>query len=178
MSLNQAFIAELTQEAAATRRMLERVPVSRNDWKPHDRSMSLGRLAMHVVEQTGWITMAMATDELDFLQFGYKPIMDATVEELLEKHDESVEQAIAILDLAKDADFDKMWTLRRGDRIIFTLHKKAVLRSFSLNHMIHHRGQLSVYLRLLDVPLPGMYGPTADDVAAAAILEQEMAAVN
>ena len=169
MSLNRLLIAELQQEAANTRKMLERVPVSNNDWKPHDKSMKLGRLAMHVAELPGWITMIMATDELDFAKFDYKPTMPGTLEDLLAKHDESVEQAIAILESCIDQDFDKMWTMRNGDKVFFTLPKKVVLRSWAYSHLYHHRGQLSVYMRLLDIPVPGMYGPSADDVPSVVV---------
>lgn len=164
MSPNHSLIGELKLEAANTRKMLERVPVDKNDWKPHEKSMKLGRLATHIAELPGWITMTMMTDELDFEQFEYKQHMPATTEELLAKHDENVAQAISILENANYEDFDKMWTMRRGDHIFFTLPKKVVMRSFSFNHMYHHRGQLSVYLRLLHVPVPGIYGPSADDV--------------
>lgn len=176
MSLNHSFIAELQQEAASTRKMLERVPVSKNDWKPHAKSMMLGRLAMHVAELPGWVTLIMSTDELDFTKFDYKPVMAETAEQLLAKHDDDVEQAVAILELSKDEDFDKMWTLRTGEHVHFTLPKKVAMRTYAMSHLYHHRGQMSVYLRLLDIAVPGVYGPTADDMPAA--VEEALAATN
>jgi uncharacterized damage-inducible protein DinB len=174
MPLNLSFIAELQQEAAQTRKMLERLPVERNDWKPHEKSMKLGHLATHVAELPGWAYMIMATDELDFAKFDYKAVMAESTKDLLGKHDENVSQAISILETSKDEDFGKMWTLRNGDHVHFTLPKAAVLRSFAYSHLYHHRGQLSVYLRLLDIPVPGMYGPSADEMPAPA----EMASSN
>jgi uncharacterized damage-inducible protein DinB len=165
MPLNQSLIAELKQEAANTRKILERVAVDQNEWRPHDKSMKLGSLAMHVAELEGWAAMIMATDELDFAKFNYKAVMPATVDELLAKHDENVEQSIAILENCKDEDFDKPWSMRNGEMIFFTLPKKVALRTYAYNHMYHHRGQLSVYLRLLNIHVPGMYGPSADDMA-------------
>jgi uncharacterized damage-inducible protein DinB len=163
MSYNQGLIAELKMESANTRKILERVPVDKNDWKPHEKSMKLGNLANHVADLPSWISMIMTTDELDLSKMDYKPVIPTSTAELTAKLDQQVNKAIAALESASDADFDKMWTLRRGDHIMFTMPKKAVLRSFALSHQIHHRGQLSVYLRLLDVPVPGMYGPSADD---------------
>jgi uncharacterized damage-inducible protein DinB len=171
MSLNRSLIAELQQEAANTRKMLERVPTEKNDWQPHNKSMKMGRLATHIAELSGWTTMIMETDELNFANFDYKPVMAATSEELLAKHDESLAQAIASLEKMTDADFDKMWTMRNGDHVHFVLPKKAVLRSWAYSHLYHHRGQLSVYLRMLDIPVPGMYGPSADEVPSAPVAE-------
>ncbi|MES2704364.1 MAG: DinB family protein, partial [Bacteroidota bacterium] len=139
MPLNQSLVAELQKEAANTRKMLERVPASKNDWKPHEKSMKLGRLATHVAELSGWVTMVMATDELDWANFDYKPLVAETTEDLLEKHDENVTQAIAILENCNDADFEQPWTMRNGEHIFFTMPKSAVLRTFAFNHFIHHR---------------------------------------
>jgi uncharacterized damage-inducible protein DinB len=166
MPYNSVLIAELQMEAASTRKMLERVPIDKNDWKPHPKSMKLGRLASHVAELPGWITMTMTTDELDFSKFDYTPVMPATNEELLATLDGNVNKALAILDDSSDADFDKMWTMKNGDNVYFTLPKKVVLRTWAYNHLYHHRGQLSVYLRLLNIPVPGMYGPSADEMPA------------
>lgn len=167
MSMNSAFIAELKMEAASTRKMLERVPADKNDWTPHEKSMKLGRLSTHVAELPGWTAMTMNADELDFAKMDYKPVTNATREELLAIHDKNVAVAILALENAKDEDFDKMWTLRRGEQVLLSMPKKVVLRSMAFSHLYHHRGQLSLYLRLLDVPVPGMYGPSADDRPAA-----------
>jgi len=166
MSYNKGLIAELQMEAALTKKMLERVPVDKNDWKPHEKSMKMGRLATHVAELPGWIAMTMGTDELNLATMDYKPVMPNTTEELIANLDTNVNNAIVALENAKDEDFDKMWTLRNGEHVIFAMPKKAVIRSMGYSHHYHHRGQLSVYLRLLDIPVPGMYGPSADDVRA------------
>ena len=150
-------------ESANTCKMLERVPTDKNDWKPHPKSMTLGRLASHVAEIAGWVSYTLDSDVLDFAKFDYKPVTNASTEELLAIMDKNVAMAMASLEKSTDEDYDKMWTMRNGDHVHFTLPKKVVLRSFAYSHLVHHRGQLSLYLRLLDVPVPGMYGPTADE---------------
>jgi uncharacterized damage-inducible protein DinB len=162
MAYKDIVIAELTSEAAATRRMLERVPADKNDWQPHEKSMKLGRLAMHVAELPSYLTQALTHDELDFANGGFKRNKADTNEELLALHDESVREAVAALNQTTDEEFEKSWSLRNGEQVYMTMPKRNVLRSFSFSHLYHHRGQLSVYLRLLNVPLPGIYGPTAD----------------
>ena len=164
MTLNESLVAELKMEAANTRKMLERVPTEKNAWKPHDKSMGLGRIVSHIADRPGWITMTMKTDGLDLASMDYKPIIHENPSDLVGHLDKNVNEAIAALEEAAPEDFNKMWTLRRGDHVMFTLPKVAVLRSMAYSHMYHHRGQLSVYLRLLDVPVPGMYGPSADDM--------------
>ena len=168
MSYNSALIAELQMEAASTRKMLERVPAEKNDWKPHDKSMKLGQLAYHVAELSSWITNILKTDELDFAAIDYKPVMFDSNEDLLAMADSNVNEALQVLDESSDADFEKMWTMRNGAHEYFTLPKKIVLRTWAYNHVCHHRGQLSVYLRLLNIPVPGMYGPSADEMPAPA----------
>src|SRR5688572_10879736 len=160
--LNQALIPELKYEASSTKRLLERVPAEKFDWKPHEKSMTLGRLASHVAEIPDWMTVALTTDELDFAKGGYKPTIPTTKEELMEKFEKSYSKALETLQAADDETLKGNWTLKNGDHTIFTLPRVATLRSFVLNHLIHHRGQLTVYLRLLGIPVPGMYGPTAD----------------
>ena len=171
MSQNRALIAELQMEAASTRKILERVPTDNNDWKPHAKSMKIGNLANHVAELPGWVDFIMSKDELDLSTMDYKPVISTSTEQLLAKLDDHVTKAVAALEASKDEDFDKMWTLRNGNHVIFTMPKKVVLRSMAYSHHYHHRGQLSVYLRLLDIAIPGMYGPSYDDanvVASAA----------
>ncbi len=163
MTLNEQLIAEIKAEAATTRKLLERVPVEKNDWKPHEKSMALGNLAAHVAELPGWVTGTLTADEMDFAKREYKPFVPASSDELVALFDNKVNEAIAALQNAPQEEFGKTWTLRRGDHIIFTMAKPVVIRSFALSHMYHHRGQLSVYLRLLDIPIPGMYGPSADE---------------
>lgn len=164
MTLNEALIAEIKVEAATTRKLLQRVPTEKNDWKPHEKSMSLGRLSAHVAELPNWITATLTTDELDLMKREYKPFIAPSADELVAFFDQKVEEAIATIQNTPAEEFGKTWTFRRGDHVIFTMPKPAVVRSFALSHMYHHRGQLSVYLRLLDVPIPGMYGPSADEM--------------
>ena len=163
MPLNDVFIAELENEAKATRRLLERVPLEKSDWKPHEKSMSMGRLASHVAEISGWVSYTLDADEVDFSKMDYKPKVAASNAELLEIFEENHKKALDSLKKAKDEDFMKPWTLRNGEQVYLTLPKAAVLRSFAYSHQIHHRGQLTVYMRLNDVALPGIYGPTADE---------------
>ncbi len=163
MTIAEKFLAELQQEAATTRKILERVPFDKPDWKPHEKSMPLVHLATHVAEIPFWLETTVTTDELDFAKSDYK-IEDAkSNDELLSKFDMSVKRAEDALKGCSDSDMKKGWTLKNGDTVYFTLCKEEVIRGMSLNHLIHHRAQLGVYLRLLDIPLPGVYGPTADD---------------
>ena len=163
MGINESFIAELEQEAKATRKLLERVPLEKADWKPHEKSMTLGRLAFHIAEIPGWASSTLDLDELDFAKGDYRPTTSGTTTELLKSFDDNIARAMKSLKYAPDERFMENWTLKNGDITYFTLPKIAVLRSFAFSHWIHHRAQLGVYLRLLDVPLPGMYGPTADE---------------
>lgn len=166
MPLNESLIAELKQEAANTRKILQLVPLDNADWKPHTMSMKLGALAVHIAELPGWTAMTLHTDGLDFASMDFKPTKVTTTEELLTLHDENVAKAIAALENSKDEDYNNTWTLRTGEMVHFSLPKINVIRSYSLNHVIHHRAQLSVYLRLLNIPIPGFYGPSADEMAA------------
>lgn len=159
-----SFLAELEHEAALTRRLLERVPEERLEFKPHERSMTLGRLAGHVAEMPLWGTMTLTTDELDLA--ARTDLESFTARDragLLARFDREVE---AFREAARGRDDDELraaWRLRQGDRVFFEMPRAAVLRTWVLNHLVHHRGQLTVYLRLLDVPLPAIYGPSADE---------------
>jgi uncharacterized damage-inducible protein DinB len=164
MALNQILIAELQHEAASTRKMLERVPTEFMGWKPHEKSMTLGKLAVHVAELNGWATMICTTDELNFATFDYKPFVANTTEELLNFFDQTTAKSIETLQNASDETLMKMWTLRKGDHVIMEQPRAVVLRNMVFNHMYHHRGQISVYLRLLNIPVPGVYGPSADEM--------------
>jgi uncharacterized damage-inducible protein DinB len=161
--LSQSIIPELKQEGAQTKKILEKVPFDQWQWKPHQKSMALGRLASHVAELPKWITMCINTDELDFSKRGYKANVFESREQLLQHLDQNVQEALATLEKTTDAQLLENWTLRNGEHVIFTMPKIAVIRSMAMNHMIHHRGQLSVFLRLMDIPVPGMYGPSADE---------------
>ncbi len=161
MSIGQAFIQELEEEAKTTRRVLERVPGDHLAWKPHAKSMSLGQLALHVASTPGGIAQ-MATQTAvqvpDFRQDEAK-----TTDELFTTLDEAVATAKGVLEGLDDAAMGETWKAMAGDREVMALPRVALLRSIMLNHWYHHRGQLSVYLRLLDVPVPSIYGPSADE---------------
>jgi len=163
MAMSDALLAELKQEAATTRRMLERVPADKLDWKPHAKSMTLGRLAGHVAELPGLIRAAVTLDEMDFATGNYTPFIPKDTTELLETLDSRVSHALESLAGQSDEQLNQKWRLRSGEKIFFELPRAAALRTMGISHMIHHRGQLSVYLRMLDVPLPSVYGPSADE---------------
>ena len=163
MAIKDAFIAELKHESSLTKKILERVPLDKKDWKPHEKSMSIGRLASHVAEIPHWASRIATMDDFDFLVHGFSSHVSASQEELITIFENKLSKAIADLESMDDGSFDKIWTVRRGEMIFAQLKKKVALRGWAFNHMIHHRGQLSVYLRLLEVPVPGMYGPSADE---------------
>src|SRR4030095_579509 len=163
MALNKSFIKELQQEAKTTRAMLERVPDDKLSWKPHEKSMTLGRLASHVAEIPEWISSAVDLDELDFAKIDYKPKAVNTNQDLLKILDDAVSKATSSLENANDETFAQSWKLRNGDTVYVERQKPNVVRSVALSNLIHHRGQLSVYLRILEIPLPPVYGPTADE---------------
>lgn len=156
-------LAELAQESATTRRMLERVPAAHIHWQPHAKSMTLGRLATHVADLPSWMTMTLKTTRLDLAETEWKPMVFNTSEELLAHFEEVLAEATTALQDATDEDLFVPWTMRQGEQVFFTMPRIQVIRSMVLNHIVHHRGQLSVYLRLLDVPVPGSYGPSADE---------------
>lgn len=166
MSICGPLAAELQQEAKTTRRILERVPEASFGWKPHEKSMTLGRLAAHVAELPELILPALGQDELDFASGDFKPFVPQTTAELLEKFDRNIAAAAEALQQQPDERMGEKWRLRSGDHVLFEMPREMVVRFVGLNHVIHHRGQLSVYLRLLDVPLPSIYGPSADEAGA------------
>lgn len=164
MPIKDAFIGELKYESALTKKMLERVPLDKKEWKPHEKSMTLGRLATHVAETSKWVSDIIHIDDYDFLKhFNFKPVTARSTEELLTIFQTNLDKAIADLSTMKDNDFEKDWTVRRGEQVMSVTRKKIAIRGWGFSHMIHHRGQLSVFLRLLDIPVPGMYGPSADE---------------
>jgi uncharacterized damage-inducible protein DinB len=163
MAIKDAFIAELKHESSLTKKMLEKVPLDRKDWQPHERSMTLGRLATHVAEIPHWISRVITIDDWDFAERGSSPQVAGTSAELLNILQEKLNKAIADLENMNDDEFNKKWIVRRGDQNRRELPKVVAIRSWGFSHLIHHRGQLSVYLRLLNVPIPGMYGPSADE---------------
>jgi uncharacterized damage-inducible protein DinB len=166
MTIAESLLPEFEHEMRTTRAVLERVPESQADWKPHPKSMTLGQLASHVVNIVRWGGATFEITELDVASpdaARYAPPKFETTRELVEYFDENVRAARAALSAASDSDFSVPWTLRSGDHTIFKLPRAATVRGFVLSHLIHHRGQLSVYLRLLDVPVPSIYGPSADE---------------
>ena len=163
MALNQSLLQELEQESLNTRKMLQRVPEEYFGWKPHEKSNTLGRLASHVAELPHWLSRALNYDEYDLADANHKPANAATSSELMQIFEDKLAKAKEDLQKASDDVFMQRWKLLREEHVLFEMPKIAVIRSMTLNHIIHHRAQLSVYLRLLNVPVPGMYGPTADE---------------
>ena len=162
-NLSSALIPELQQEAATARKCLERVPADKFDWKPHDKSMTFARLASHLGEMFGWTKPTIEQGGIDFATMNYKPFEPQTTQDLLDQFDQAVAESIHVLKNASDETFMEDWTMRNGDQVYFTMPKIAVMRTFVMNHIIHHRGQLTVYLRLNDIPVPSIYGPSADE---------------
>jgi uncharacterized damage-inducible protein DinB len=164
MAIKDAFIAELKHESGLTKKMLEKVPMDQKDWKPHEKSMSMGRLATHVAEIPHWASDIVHIDEFDFAKdYKFQGLTAATKEELLSIFQTNLDKAIADLSSMSDEAFDKIWTVKNSAQIMFQTPKKIAVRGWCFSHLIHHRGQLSVFLRLLQVPVPGMYGPSADE---------------
>ncbi len=161
MTMVDAFVQELEQEAQTTRRVLERVPDAQLGWKPHEKSMTLGQLAMHIAMVPGAIAEVAAQSTVPVPAFVQPSATSAA--ELVAALDDSIAKARRVLAGMDDAALEAPWQLVRGDRVVMALPRKAVLRSIMLNHWYHHRGQLSVYLRELGVPVPSIYGPSADE---------------
>ena len=160
MTFGQSLIAEFDQEMALTRKVIARVPNGKGDWKPHSKSFSLAHLAQLVSSMPGWFTNMVTATELDLAKSpGYSV---QTTEGLLATFDRLVPEARAAIVAANDADIDVTWSLKHGSQVLYTATRRAVVRE-TISHLVHHRAQLTVYLRLLDVPVPSMYGPTADE---------------
>jgi uncharacterized damage-inducible protein DinB len=163
MAIADALLGELVHEAATTRRMLERTPMAKADWKPHTKSMTLGRLASHIAEIPGFMGPIVNREELAMDMANYKPKVYSNVQELLAGFDATVDEAKKALHGKTDAELMVLWRFKAGNKVIFELPRVAAIRTMILSHLIHHRGQLSVYLRLNEVPLPSVYGPSADE---------------
>ena len=161
MTISETLLPEFDQEMLNTRKLLELVPEDKFTWKPHEKSFSLGRLASHVAEMPGWVTVTVNQDSLK-LTPGQKPFNAATKVELLTAFDKNISEGRAALATATDEHLGKKWSFFYGDHQVLSQPRTEVLRSMVMNHTIHHRAQLGVYLRLLNVPIPGMYGPSAD----------------
>lgn len=160
MAMAEKLIAEFDREMPTTRTLLERVPGDKGRWKPHPKSFALGHLAQLVSDMPGWLTSIARGLDIDLsggAGYDFHP-----TEQLLENFDRNVREARAALAEFKDSDYTVPWRLRMGDKVLFTDERGMVIRQ-TINHFSHHRGQLTVYLRLLDVPVPSIYGPTADE---------------
>lgn len=164
MPLVEALLPEFDREMTTTRTVLERVPEDRFDWKPHIKSFSLGALATHVATLPTWGMETLNRSEID-VAGPQAPVAMSSRAELLAAFDTNVAAARAALVGKTDAELAAPWSLKRSGKTIFSMPKNAVLRAFVLSHLIHHRGQLTVYLRLLDIPVPSVYGPSADEPA-------------
>jgi uncharacterized damage-inducible protein DinB len=160
--IKDSLLAEFDHETATTRKLLERLPDDRLSWRPHERSMTLGGLGTHLSNLPHWAEAILGQDSFD-LNDG-PPHLDAKTSraEIVAWFDETTRRARALMDRT-DAEYLTRWTLKRGDQEMFSMPRMAAFRSFILNHLIHHRGQLSVYLRLNDIPVPAIYGPSADE---------------
>jgi uncharacterized damage-inducible protein DinB len=163
MQIAPALMGEMEHEMANTRKLLERVPMEKADWKPHVKSGTLAWLAGHCAIMPGWGFVTLTEKELDVAGVDSAVPKFTSREQLLEHFEGELKKFRSALQSASDEQLMTNWTLRAGDQVIFAMPRVAVLRGMVMNHMIHHRGELMVYLRLLDVPLPSMYGPTADE---------------
>ncbi|MBZ5583382.1 MAG: DinB family protein [Acidobacteriia bacterium] len=171
MRISDAIVPELDHEAGNTRKTLERIPADKFTWKPHTKSMSMGQLAIHVATIPEWVGAILGGDGMDFASpevAGYKPPDLKTTKELLDRFDKTTADARAAITAADDEHLMKPWTLRAGPQVFFTLPRIAVIRSMVMSHTIHHRAQLGVYLRLNEIPVPSVYGPSADETGMGA----------
>ena len=163
MNIIDPVLAEFAHEAAVTRRVLERVPEEHFGWKPHEKSMTLGHLATHVAEIPGWVNLIIEQDEVDFDAENYEPPLADGPAELLKMYDANVQTVSDTLKGLTDDRLMAMWRFKMGGQVRIEMPRVGVIRGFLLNHTYHHRGQLTVYLRLLGVPVPSVYGPSADE---------------
>ena len=161
--LKKIALGDLESEIATTRRVLERLPEEHFDWKPHAKSMSLGGLATHIATIPFYGMAVLQGPDFDVTAPLPPNPLATTRDEVLRRFDETVAAFRALLEGADDVSLREPWTLRAGERVVFTQPRTGVLRAMVVSHLVHHRGQLSVYLRLLDVPIPSIYGPTADE---------------
>ena len=165
MSFSQSLLPEFDHEMANTRKTLERIPDEKFDWKPHQKSFAMGELASHVANLPGWATLTITSDSFDMAPGGkeLKNPTASSASDLLATFDQNVAAARESIAQATDENLLKPWSLLSNGQSVLTMPKTAVLRSFVMNHIIHHRAQLGVYLRLNDIPVPSIYGPSADE---------------
>jgi uncharacterized damage-inducible protein DinB len=164
MRIAETILPEFDREMATTRRMLERFPEDKVEWRPHDTCMTMGRLAGHVSELAGWVVPTMGQDKLEMDPSSYNPAVVKSRTETLKQFDDTVKTARAAIAGASDETFMKPWTFVAGGKTVFTMPKIAVYRSFVMNHLIHHRGQLAAFYRIAGVPVPSLYGPSKDEM--------------
>jgi uncharacterized damage-inducible protein DinB len=166
MTYSQAIVPEFEQEMANTRKVLERVPDDKLDWRPHPRSQTIGWNAMHLANLPSWTLFTLKAPSLDVAPPDGEPYRSPVLtsrSEILESFDRNVSQARAALEVVSDETMAEPWSLLQGGDTVFTMPRREVIRTFVLNHIIHHRAILCVYLRLNDVPVPGLYGPSGDE---------------
>jgi uncharacterized damage-inducible protein DinB len=163
MTTIETFLKEIDSEAETTREMLSRVPEDKYDWQPHPKSMTVRQLATHIAELPGWITIGLTTDELDFAKNAYKPELINSNADLLATFEKNLANGREQLAATNDEVLALTWTMREGEAIYMQCTKGEVVR-ISISQTIHHRAQLGVFLRLLNIPIPGSYGPSADEM--------------
>ena len=164
MPERDSLLPEFDQETAATRRVLERVPDAALEWRPHAKSFNMGELATHLSRLPHWGTLILKQDSYDLATSGPRSQALPTIAAILSQFDANVREVRATLVEMTDGQLLQPWTLRRGDRIVMSVPKVSAVRGFVVRHLVHHRGQMTVYLRMNDVPLPPLYGPTADEL--------------
>jgi len=163
MSMIDSIAAEFAHEAGITRRVLERAPEGQFGWKPHEKSMTVGRLSSHLAEIPQWLGVILNQDEFEVDPETYKPFEASSQSELLEKFESSVRDGEEAMKGVSDEHLVGLWKMKTGGKVTLEMPRVAVVRGFVLNHLIHHRGQLSVYLRLTGQSVPAIYGPSADE---------------
>ena len=165
MSMMQGLMAEFDHEASTTRKLLELIPDAKLSWKPHDKSFTLAQLSGHLATIPEWGQAILADDHFDLVKGAEagQPPPPATTAEVLQRFDSSIAQFRSTAEGVDEKGLMAPWQLRKGDEVLMEMPRVACARSFIMNHIVHHRGQLTVYLRMLDVPLPSVYGPTADN---------------
>lgn len=166
MSINNGFAVEVERETANTRRLISKLEDQHLDWRPHAKSMTTGELVGHVIDLHNWVNQALVLEDFN-LATNFVPSKPKTIQEAIEDLDSSYSKNIDVINSLTDEDWQKLWTMRFGDYVISELPRVDAFRHIIYNHLIHHRGQLSVYLRMMDIPLPGLYGPSADDTMTA-----------
>lgn len=173
MTIIDSLIREFENEARTTRKHFERLPSDKLDWRPHEKSFTAGGLASHIVECISWADSIFTLDEFDFDPATYKPYQAASADDLLKTFDDKVASCRQVLEGVNEETITQPWRLKMMGQLMFEKPRADVFRDFTLSHVIHHRGQFSVYLRLLNVPVPGSYGPSADEQAQQIETKQE-----